>query len=151
MQDPHPIINLLMHSFLFSQVFGLYFVIMSIILLSRADYYKALIGKLKKPGSGIVMTASLSLFIGLFLVVTHNIWTFQPRVVVTIICWLFVIKSVLWLVAPERMLRGFQKIWAGNGHYILTVSGIIIGVYMMTRGFYLFMERAGDLPMRIFS
>ena len=132
-----------LHSFLFSQVFGLYFVIMSIIFISRADYYKALIAKIKTPGSGVMMTSALCLFIGLFLVVMHNIWEFKPRVVVTIVCWLFVIKSVLWLASPERMLKLAKKMWKGKGHVVMCVVMLFFGIYMMTRGFYLFMETEG--------
>ncbi|MDX2346480.1 MAG: hypothetical protein QNK11_06400 [Legionella sp.] len=138
-------------SFLFAQVFGLYFVIMSIILISRADYYKVMIGKLKTPGPGLMMTASLSLFVSLFLVVVHNIWVFGPRVYVTIICWLFLIKSVCWLAAPERMLAMAKKLWAGRGHYVISVIVFIIGIYMMVRGFYVFMLDAGALPMGAIS
>ncbi len=145
MQDSH------LHSFLFSQVFGLYFVIMSIILISRADYYKTLIGKLKKPGVEMMMVASVSLFIGLFLVVTHNIWELKPRALVTFICWVFVIKSVFWLAIPERMLKILKKVWAGRGHYFVTVFVLLLGVYMMARGFYLFMADAGALPLGIVS
>ncbi|MDF1678409.1 MAG: hypothetical protein P1U32_06930 [Legionellaceae bacterium] len=128
------------HSFLFSQVFGLYFVIMSIILLSRADYYKEMIANLKTLGIGSMMAASLALFIGLFLVVLHNIWVLQPRVLVTILCWAIVIKSVMWLCIPVRMLEMLQKMWAGRGHYYACVVMFLLGVFMMARGFYLFMQ-----------
>ena len=132
-----------LHSFLFAQVFGLYFVIMSIIFLSQANYYKTMIGKLKTPPPGIIMSASLSLFLSLFLVVMHNIWIFGPRVYITLICWLFLIKSVLWLAAPERMLHLLKKTWEGRGHYIACVFMMIVGMYMMVRGFYLFMDDSG--------
>jgi hypothetical protein len=132
-----------LHSFLFAQVFGLYFVIMSIIMISQADYYKAMIGKLNAPPPGMMMTASLSLFVSLFLVVTHNIWIFGPRVYITLICWLFLIKSVLWLAVPEKMLQMLKKLWAGRGHYVVCVVMMIVGMYMMIRGFYLFMNHSG--------
>ncbi len=135
-----------LHSFIFAQVFGLYFVVMSIILLSRADYYKAMIGKLKLPLPWVSMVASLSLFVSLFLVVMHNIWVFGPRVYITLLCWFFLIKSVLWLAVPERMLALLKKLWAGKGHYIACVVMIIVGMYMMVRGFYLFMETSEGLP-----
>ncbi|MCH9756923.1 MAG: hypothetical protein K0U37_07020 [Gammaproteobacteria bacterium] len=138
-------------SFLFGQVFGLYFVIMSIIFLSRADYYKALIAKLEAPASGVMMSASIFLFIGLFLVLVHNLWLFKPVVMVTVICWLFVIKSVLWLAAPERMFKMTQKLWAGKGHYYLFSFMLVLGVFMMARAFYLFMAETGSLPMRVLS
>ena len=140
-----------LHTFIFAQVFGLYFVTISIILLSRAEYYKKLVGKLKSPPSGIAMTASLSLFVSLFLVVMHNIWVFGPRVYVTLICWLFLIKSVMWLGAPESMFNMLKKMWAGKGHYLVCVIMLIVGIYMMVRGFYLFMEDAGASPFGIFA
>ncbi len=128
------------HSFLFSQVFGLYFVIMSIVFLSRADYYKEMIANLKTPGIGSMMAASLSLFIGLFLVVLHNIWVFQPRVLVTILCWAVVIKSVMWISVPMRMLGMLKKIWAGRGYCYVCAFMFVLGSFMMARGFYLFMD-----------
>mgnify|MGYP005674654175 CR=1 FL=1 len=132
-----------LHSFLFSQVFGLYFVIMSIILISRADYYKALIAKIKAPDLTIMMISALCVFIGLFFVVMHNIWEFKPRVIVTIMCWLFVIKSVLWLTSPERMLKLLKKMWKGKGHVVICTIMLFVGIYLMARGFYLFMETDG--------
>jgi hypothetical protein len=140
-----------LHSFIFAQVFGLYFVTIAIILISRADYYKALVKKLKAPPSGIAMTASLSLFVSLFLVVMHNIWILGPRVYITIICWFFLLKSVLWLAAPERMLGLIKKMWAGKGHYVVCVLMIIVGMYMMIRGFYLFMDDAGASLLSVVS
>jgi hypothetical protein len=139
------------HSFLFAQVFGLYFVIMAIILISRADYYKEMIAKLETPGPGIMMVSSLWLLLSLFLVVTHNIWLFGPRVYITIICWFFMVRSVLWLASPERMLYITKEIWKGRGHYILCVAMIVVGVYMAIRGFYLFVENAGALPLGVFK
>jgi hypothetical protein len=132
-----------LHSFLFAQVFGLYFVIMSIIFLSQASYYKTMIANLKIPPPGIMISASMSLFVSLFLVVMHNIWIWGPRVYITLICWLFLIKSVLWLAAPERMLQLLKKLWAGRGHYVACVVMMILGMYMMVRGFYLFMNDSG--------
>lgn len=140
-----------LHTFLFSQVFGLYFVILAIIFLSRAEYYRAMIPKLKAPAPGTAMIASLSLFIGLILVTVHNIWVFQPRVLVTILCWLFLIKSILWLAAPERMLKIAQKMWSSNGHYFCSVTMLVVGVFMMIRGFYLFMQSSGGFPMTVIS
>ncbi|MDF1646482.1 MAG: hypothetical protein P1U61_05850 [Legionellaceae bacterium] len=138
-------------SFLFSQVFGLYFVIVSIAMISRADYYKEMITQLKAPGLGVMMVASVSLFVSLFLVVLHNIWVFQPRVIVTVICWVFVIKSVLWLAAPVRMLNMLKGIWTGRKHYVACTFMFVLGIFMMARGFYLFMMDAGALPMGVLS
>jgi hypothetical protein len=140
-----------LHSFIFAQVFGLYFVIMAIILLSRADYYKAMIKKLKAPTAGGMLAASLWLFVSLFLVVMHNIWVVGPRTYITLICWLFFIRSVLWLAAPERMLHLLKKIWSGKGHYVVCVVMMLIGIYLMLRGFYLFVDDAGALPLGIFA
>lgn len=139
-----------LHSFLLSQLFGLYFVIISIVFLSRADYYKKLIAKVKAPDIAVMMHSALCLFLSIVLVVVHNIWVLQPRVLVTILCWLFLIRSVCWLVAPEFMLERIKKIWAGKTHYYLSVFFLFFGMYLMTRGFYIFMEKAGVTPTWMF-
>lgn len=140
-----------LHSFLLSQVFGLYFVIISVIFLSRASYYKNLMAKAKGPGIDVMINGLLFLLISLFFVVMHNIWTLHPRVAVTVVCWFFFIRSVLWLSAPTRMFNFVKKIWAGNAHRYMFTLLFLFGIYFMTRGFYLFMKEAGTTPLWIFT
>lgn len=129
----------LFHSFILAQALGLFLLIMAIIMLSRAQYYKNLIQNLVLDNGVIFVGASFLLLLGLFFVIVHNIWVAEPRVIVTIISWLILIEAVLWLAIPEYMLELCKKIYAGPGYYIIAVIMTIIGLLVLTKGFYLFL------------
>ena len=83
-------------SLLLLVVFASYLLIMGLVLLSRATYYRTLIATMKDTGYTTYMGASIGLLIGLFLVLSHNFWAFDARVLVTVLCWIVLIKSILY-------------------------------------------------------
>lgn len=124
------------HTVVLEQIFGLYLFITAVILLSRVEFYRK-VAKNMKPDSGAVcLSSSLGLLLGLFLVIIHNIWTFEPRIVVTILCWIVLIRAILWLSFPERMVALTKKTTAGSGYYVLVFIIAVIGVYLMRKGLY---------------
>lgn len=129
----------LFSSFIVGQVLGLYMLIMAIVMLSRANYYKDLIQRITLDDLSLWIGSSFSLLLGIFLVVIHNVWVLEPRVLVTIIAWLILIKAILWLALPEKMLEYSQKVYDGAGYYIIAVLMAIVGILILTRGFYLFL------------
>ena len=128
--------------FFLVQILGLYMVIQSIILFSRADYYRALVLSMKKPDYAIWVGSSLTLILGIVLVLGHNVWVLEPRVNVTILAWLVLLKSVLWLSVPERMLVASKKLCASKGYYVITTMIFIWGAALMSRGFYMYVSEA---------
>jgi len=128
----------LFHSFVLAQIFGLYMLIMAIVMLSRVNYYREVIQGIQPHTPIIPISAASGLMLGLFLVIIHNIWVMEPRVIVTLICWFILIKSVLWLAIPEHMLTWAKRTYAGSGYYIIAVIMAVLGILMMTKGFYLF-------------
>jgi len=137
----------LYQSFLAGEVFALYMLIMAIVFLSQADYYRSLIARVKEPGLSVMLFASLGLFIALFLVLTHNDWVFAPRVGVTILCWTFFVHSVAWLMAPVRMLALTKRICRGKGYYVMLFVLITLSLILISKGFYLFIHLSGALPL----
>lgn len=129
----------LFHSYVLAQVFGLYFVIMAIIMLSRVSYYRELIATLIQPTVGMMVGTSFGLLLGLLLIIVHNIWVLEPRVIITLIGWLIVIKSILWLAVPEAMVRLSKQVYSGSGYYFTCGVMLLIGIFLMTKGFYLWL------------
>lgn len=126
----------LFHSFVLAQIFGLYLIIMSVIMLSRVRLFRRLISQMQVESSGLIMGASFGLLLGISMVVVHNIWVWEPRVMVTLLAWFILLKSVLWLSLPDCMLRCAQKVYAGPGYYLVAIVMAVIGVFLMTKGFY---------------
>lgn len=125
------------HTVILEQVFGLFFLITSVIYLSRADFYRAM-AKNMDDQSGAIFFSSLSgLMLGIFLVILHNHWAWGPQVVVTIICWVILVRSIVWLAFPEQMIDVTKKIISGPMFYFYILLMFVVGVYLVARGFYL--------------
>jgi|GEM_PF-6169827 len=133
-----------LQTFVLSQVFGLFLLIMALILFARANYYRALIQQMKTPGLGTVPIASLGLLIGLFLIIIHTEWVFAPRVVITILCWLLTINCVAWLLEPARMLNLIKRVCVGKGYYIMIALMGFLSIQMIARAFYLYTTLYGS-------
>ena len=126
----------LFHSVILAQFLGLAMVITSIILLSRAQFYRDML-KSTKPDSGAVCLSSyVGLLLGIFLVVVHNLWVPGFRTVVTVICWIILIRSILWLSFPEKSLELTKKVFAGPMFYVTYVIIFLVGIFLVARGFY---------------
>lgn len=130
----------LFYSFVLSQIFGLYLLITAILLLSRAGFYRQVIAQLKPTDSSIVVGASLGLLFGLALVDTHNIWNQYPRVLVTLLCWVILLKSILWLAFTDKMLAFTQKLCQSRLYYGIAIFMLLLGATMTFRGMMVFIQ-----------
>lgn len=126
------------HSYILGQIFGLYLIIMAIIMLARARYYRDMIRNLKPVSGSVVFGATYGLLLGLFLITVHNHWVWEPDVIVTFLAWLILIKSILWLAYPEAMLRFAKKAYTGKSYYVIIGIAAILGILLMARGYYPF-------------
>lgn len=127
-----------LHSFLIAKALGLYMIILSIVFILRADYYKNIMENVDNERLAVLSGSSLSLVLGLILISIHNFWAFEAYVIVTILGWLIVIKSVLWLALPIRMAQASHAVFSGKSYYV--VSGIIaiIGIWLLSYGVFIY-------------
>ncbi|NCN52300.1 hypothetical protein GW943_00605 [Candidatus Parcubacteria bacterium] len=118
-------------SIFLAQVFGLYFVITGIAMIVRPRAVETLIATLAKRDF-IFVTGFVALFIGVPLVLMHNIWDGTWRVVVTVIVWAALLKGVMRLFMPD-MTAEWGKRLAGNRNMIrLLVWAItLVGFYLL--------------------
>ncbi|CEG58214.1 hypothetical protein [Legionella fallonii] len=127
------------HTFVLSQAFGIYLVIMAIIFACRAKYYKQMIQSINPNGPGILISGSLGLLIGLFLITIHNSWGLVVVDILSLFFWFIVISSLLLLSFPERVVACAKKVCGGRGYFILIVACALLGIILMTGGYYLYM------------
>ncbi|MGV3739939.1 MAG: hypothetical protein ACO1N3_01435 [Gammaproteobacteria bacterium] len=131
-------INQHYYSFMLSQILGAFLFIVAIIIMGRMYYYRKIILNLQAQDPIIPVVASITLFLGIVLVVTHNVWELHRATAITILCWVILIKGLLWLALPENMLAIAKKIMAGTGYYWLIVGLVITGVVFLGKGMELF-------------
>lgn len=132
-------LNSPLHSYLLAEAFGLYFIIMSIVLLSRENYYRKLMTQTPRYPS--LLSCSLSLFISILLVLVHNLWVAEPRVIVTVVCWAFLLRNVMLIAYPEWVFGAIRKVCAGKMYYFILFVMAALGVILLLRGSVLFFSR----------
>ena len=98
------------YSFLLSQILGSFIFIVAIIIMGRMFYYRKILLQLQPQDPIIPVVASLTLFLGIVLVVTHNVREFNRATGVTVLCWIILIKGLLWLALTEQMLAMMKKV-----------------------------------------
>ena len=128
-----------LHSLFLAQAMGLYLLIMGIVMLSRAGYYQPKLANIKIGDDSITAMATLGLILGISLVLVHNIWIWESEVMITVVAWLLLVKSVLWLSFPEFMVKCSHKLYSGWGYYAMAVIACLIGILLMSHGFFLFL------------
>jgi hypothetical protein len=126
-----------------SQLFGLFLFVFAIVLFSRKDYYCDLFLNMKDDNPVIVLAATLGLFLGIILIGLHGSLVFHYKLVITILCWLIFIKSLFWLMLPEKMLLLTKQIFRGRGFYVLVTMLFIFGFVLIFRGSEIFIIKFG--------
>lgn len=130
--------NKVIYGFLLSQVFGVFMFIMAVIVMSRLEFYRRLILQLKADNPVIILAAIGGLLLGIFLVLTHNIWVFKMVVWITVFSWTIFLTSIAWLMKTEYMLHLSKRICAGVGYYWLVVFFLVLGIALVARGIQIY-------------
>src|SRR3990167_3102687 len=123
-------------SFILSQFFGLYLLIVAVIMFTRVSQYRQLLQNMKPDSGTILLGGLVGLMIGLMLVGIHNVWMLKPIVFITLLCWLVLVFSVLWLISPERMVIWTKKLFLRRGYYVLASLMLILGLVLLSRGLF---------------
>jgi hypothetical protein len=80
----------------------------------------------------------ITLAAGLAMVLAHNIWSGGALVViVTLVGWLTVVKSLLFLFLPPEVRAGFflRQLHYQQLFYLYTVVSLVLGIYLTYGGF----------------
>ena len=86
----------------------------------------------------MLVYATISLAMGIAMVLGHNVWTGGALpVVVTLVGWLILAKGVLLLfLAPERRCpEMFEQMRYTEHYYLYLAPALIIGLYLTWAGF----------------
>lgn len=91
------------YSITLAQILGpFYFIVMVVFLFNqqRVDMYMK---EFQKSTFAMVMGGLLALAVGMFFVVTHNVWVLDWPVLITLLGWMALVKGVVMLGMPKEM------------------------------------------------
>jgi len=121
-------------SIILAKFWGLYLLIISLALLFNKKNIKILFDSFSTPES-MMMSGFLSLFIGLFMVLKHNIWVNDWTVIITIFGWLALLKGICRIFFPEALSKRLPKFKNSSFMPIAFFLALLLGLYLTIVGF----------------
>lgn len=118
-------------------VLGWYLVIVSLLLLTRRDIVVAAMKELMGQRAVMLVVGTITLIIGLLMVVSHNVWVMGWPVIVTVIAWLILIGGLFRLYCPDTVYKIWSKLINKTEVFLTTgVITLIIGLFLLYKVYF---------------
>ncbi len=112
-------------------VLGFYATLTSLACLVHQDRSKKTVSEFLGNHPLIALSGALSLMIGLLIVVSHNMWVGDGRVLITLIGWFAIVQGVARLFFPEHSAKLCKRIINGVGYQITLWVWLLLGLYLI--------------------
>jgi putative exporter of polyketide antibiotics len=120
------------------KLIGLYCILVALSMMARRQATVETVTTLLQNPSMMLVVGIITLVAGLAMVLAHNIWSGGAlAVVVTLVGWITLIKSLFFLFLPPEMeTRIFlQQLHYQQLFYLYGAISLVLGVYLTYSGF----------------
>jgi len=121
-----------------SRLIGLYCILVALSMMTRRQATVETVTALLQNPSMMLIVGIITLAAGLAVVLAHNIWSGGAlAVVVTLVGWITLIKSLFFLFLPPEMEMRlfFQQLHYQQLFYLYGAISLVLGVYLTYGGF----------------
>jgi len=121
-----------------SKLIGLYCIVIALSMMTRRQATVETVTALLQNPSMMLIVGIITLAAGLAMVLAHNVWSGGAlAVVVTLVGWIALIKSLFFLfLPPEMQMRLFlQQLHYQQLFYVYGAISLVLGVYLTYSGF----------------
>jgi len=120
-----------------TQLLGTYLVLMGLLMGLRRRFFIAAVREFIASRPLRFVIPVIELVAGLALVIAHNVWTWGPEVVVTIVGWLMVLESFIYMALPEKFVIKFFTFCNKSGMYFWGgFASLLFGLWLINVGFF---------------
>ena len=124
-------------SYFLARLMGPVFLALGVALAFNTAVYRAMAQEFLNSHALIFLAGIVTLPAGLAIVLTHNVWTADWRVVITIVGWLSIVAGAIRLIAPQcAAAMGRSKI---NNPLTMKISAAIwlaVGALLCFYGYF---------------
>ncbi|HXK40559.1 MAG TPA: hypothetical protein VJ046_00415 [Candidatus Paceibacterota bacterium] len=118
-----------------ARVFGLYLVVACVAMFLNRKYVSRVAKDFADNLGLVFFSGFIHLFLGLLVVVAHNVWSWDFRGVVTLIGWMGIFKGTLRIFYPAKFIKLGEEFASGKKLIIWGVVWLAVGIYLMWAGF----------------
>lgn len=122
-------------SIFWARFLGLFFIFFGAIYLVRKDFLKTVLENYFKNPAFAAVVGILNLIMGLFIILSHNVWEFNWKGIITVFGYLLILRAILNLFATDKLAEYALKGIEGKGVIYAGVIILIIGLYLALSGF----------------
>ena len=94
-------------------------------MLDQAGYL-AMAGEFLKSPALVYLAAVLGLLAGVALVLAHNVWAADWRVLITLLGWISILDSATWLLSPRQAAQFYAPLLASPA--LPLVAGAVVAL-----------------------
>lgn len=119
-----------------AKIIGVNFLIFGITLFINKTSFQSILKDFIAHPALILFGGFINLMLGTLIVISHNIWVYDWRVIITIIGWLLFIRGLVWLAMPSLMVKWVSSLTDySKPLYIATIVNVILGIILCYYGF----------------
>ena len=117
-----------------ANVFGISIIAVSLSLLSYPKIIKKIFESMQNEPT-LFFTGVVSFVIGISMILTHNIWVYDWKVIVTILGWAILLKGVIRLFLPDMVMGIARRMKNSQWITFILVLNVIFGCVLVYFGF----------------
>lgn len=118
-----------------AKVLGLFGVISTIAIIFTYKEHLRLERESAENPASLYVSGYIFLLIGILIVVSHNIWSSDWRLIITILGWMILLKGSLRIISPESVKTLINKKRDNFKYIIPEIIILIISSYLLYQGF----------------
>ena len=122
-------------SIFLAKIIGLFGAISTLAILVRYKRYLEIEEDATRNPVMIYVSGFFILIIGVLLTVSHQVWTLDWRVLITIIGWLTFLKGTLRILFPETIKKLIKKKKYDRRFLLAEVTVLLVSLYLVYQGF----------------
>ncbi len=116
---------------------GAYLIITSAASLTHLQKSKKIAHDFLSDLPLLMLSGGISVFLGLILVLGHNVWIYSWPILITLIGWFLLLQGIYRLFSPDHFAKNFKEVVMANGRLIFWCwAWLLIGLYLFWMGFF---------------
>ena len=121
-----------------ASLLGPFFLVVGVGMAATPESWRTMAGEFLASRALIFVAGLLAFLPGLAIVLTHNVWAFDWRLIITVIGWLGLIGGVFRLLFPMQV-RAIGTAIIGGSDQVLRAAGVVASLLGLVLAYYGFM------------
>jgi hypothetical protein len=119
-----------------SKALGIYLLIVSVAMFINMQQFAIQINYLVNDKALMFVVGFFTLILGILMVISHNIWQWNWRVIITLVAWLTLLEGTILITYPQ-LINQITIPFIDNAAYVYSGAGFdfILGLVLTYYGF----------------